>query len=252
MSKRDLLRVALSCAAIVGCIAFNTPVHAATFNVNNGEESSSTSIRNNDLYKTGNTLNIINDITIGNDLPTISNVADLVIQSSEGNKFTVDGNCQGGSGNYNYGYTISNSSVNINNLTFDKLGHYTGDIFSSNEDIYGSVLNINNSNVNLSSVTITNSYLLANTPFTLGTSDPRNAYGGAIYNNGGSLNISGSNISNNSASTDSSFNTDAGAAMGGAIYNSGTLNIDTTTFTNNSASTSGNGGSVGLALNDAI
>ena len=257
LKKRDVLKLALASAVIVGSIAFSSPSYSAVVNVDNGNDDRQTydtSIRNGNLYQSGNIINIVNDIVLTDDLPTISDRQDVTIQSSDGNHFTVDGNTtfdrDGNIDNFNYGYIINNSSVNINNLTFDKMGHSIG-LAENVSNVYGAALNIQDANsvVNLSNVNITNSSLNAVTTTAFGLA--RNAYGGAIYNNGSELTISGSNISNSSiVASETEALTSAGNAFGGAIYNIGNgLRIDTTSFTGNTASTDGDGGS---ALGGAI
>ena len=60
--------------------------------------------------------------------------------------------------------------------------------------------------------------------------DSNNALGGAIYNNGGTIEITGSKFSGNTVKTTSNYNS---TAQGGAIYNSGTVTQIVADFINN-------------------
>lgn len=234
MLRKDLLRVALSCAVIVGSISFSKPSFAEIHNVDNGnapDSGNTTSIRDTSLYKSGDIINITNNITLWNDLPTLSSINNFTIQ---GNNFTVDG--QNTDQSYNYGYTISGASdLLINDITFTNMSKDIN-AFQGNS-VNGATLDIQDaaSKVVLSGVNINNSNLTANTATVFVS---RSAYGGAISNYGSTLSISGSNISNNSTHTTYTryLANKAGNSYGGALYNEGDrLTIDTTTFSNNSA-----------------
>lgn len=221
-SNRSILKFILVCAMFIGSLSFNTPGYAETFDINNNTTSDN-GINNYEYYKNDTTLNVINSIYVETSLPTISNVANLLIQGSESENYIIGGNNVS-----TIGYTIDNSIIDIKNLTFSNFNN--AQVSSGNNEIYGSALYIaDNSSNSKSNVTLDNIKFTDNSLTATTTPDTQlSLMGGAIANNG-STTVINSNFSNNKIHT-----TEYNNALGGAIYNSGTLNSSKTNFTENS------------------
>lgn len=108
-------------------------------------------------------------------------------------------------------------NTNTGNLTVE------GGSFRANLSASGGAV------VNQGTLTVANSLFVAN----------QAQFGGAIYNDQGTLKLTGGTFSKNSLTLDANGN----AGAGGAIYNTGTLSADGTTFAEN-ASTYGRGGAI--------
>ncbi|AWX32561.1 Ig-like domain repeat protein [Methanosphaera sp. BMS] len=112
----------------------------------------------------------------------------------------------------------SNITLNNTNLTYNNANDYGGAIVNNGT---GSNLTIFDSNLTHNKAT--------------GQED---GYGGAIYNNGGTLNITQSNLTQNKATGQGQY----GYGYGGAIHNNaGTLNITQSNLTQNKATGQNNG-----------
>lgn len=243
--RRSVLKFALTCAVVVGSVAFaaNSAL-AAEYSIENDSQSGSmvNSIFNQSYYADGNILNVANNISVGDNLPTIDGIS-LTIQGATQNVILY-GNKNGSS---NSGYQLSNgSTLTINNLTFSNFSKDGS--FLSYSELYGSGLYVidNTSSVILNGVSFTGNSL--NGQASLGSKN--NLYGGAVANNNGTIEISGGTISGNSAhANDSGFLTSSGTAYGGAVYNSGTMSISGTTISNNYTHAEGNNSYGGAIYN---
>ena len=243
-------KLAVCLLAIFGVSIFGLQ-QAKAVDVNDHE-----GLANENTYTRGENVNIINDINLTyesgvwrptteyTNLPTISNVANLVI---EGNNHTISGGFyasdNGGRNDLEYGnYVFNNSSVQIQNLTLNTSTTVQGtSTMNVNYFIYGgfaqntaSTLNILNSNLT-AGLTI-NFTREGNT-----TADAK--VDGGIFNNdiNSNLTISNSNLNNNNINVEASHNTTWLQANGqansdihgGLINNAGSAQISNSDFSSN-------------------
>ena len=250
-NKKGILKFAITCAMVVSSVAFAAgPGFAETIIEINNRDAGEGGIVNSAYYNnpaSQTTLNVMNSISgktegVGTNLPTISNAVDFTIRGMGESPYTI------GSRNrddgWNRGYTISNSSVNISNLTFDNFGLYDHPS-SSSVSLYGAGLHIqdNASTVVLNNVSYSNNLVQGET-YTLvwWGGNVVNGYGGAIANEG-NLTINGGVFSGNRVSSEQSPTTswgDTGEAYGGAIYNKHNLTLTGTSIYGNSVSSENN------------
>ncbi len=223
--KKRVIKVALACAVLVGSVAFSSPVSAIDIRTD-------TQLINENNYTSNSTLNIMNNIAnIGTNLPSISNVTNLIIQGNNGTNYTVSSRDE----DFNYGYQISNSSLNINNLTFNnwcnmrESGDWNfGSLRGAGLDISG------NSTINLNNVSFNGNSLIATSATAIFFDINLHAYGGAVSNQDNSTsNIVGGTFTGNSATTKRGLANSSGNALGGAIYNTGKIDINEATFSKN-------------------
>ena len=232
--RKEAVKFALACAIIVGSVAFaaNSAL-AAEYTINNDDQPGlwqdpiEGSIFNGNYYQNGNILNVANNITIGDDLPSISGITDLTIRGNEGTIYTISGDSS------NYGYQLSNgASVTIQNLNFDAFNKNSQLVNWST--LQGAGLYVENgSRATLENVSFTNSNVI-----TSAWISSKDGQGGAIANDG-VLSINGATFSGNSVSTEGHGSGQAGNAQGGAIYNSGTLTLTGTKVIGNSVIANG-------------
>ena len=232
--RKEAVKFALTCAVIVGSVAFavNSAL-AAEYTINNDDQPGlfqspiEGSIFNENYYQNGNILNVANNITIGDDLPSISGITDLTIRGNEGTIYTISGDSS------NYGYQLSNgASVTIQNLNFDAFNKNSQLVNWST--LQGAGLYVENgSRATLENVSFTNSNVI-----TSAWISSKDGQGGAIANDG-VLSINGATFSGNSVSTEGHGSGQAGNAQGGAIYNSGTLTLTGTKVIGNSVIANG-------------
>ena len=247
--KRGMLKFAIACAMMVSSVAFAaSPGYADTIiNIDNRTDGEggivNSAYYNNPASQT--TLNVMNSISgdtegVGTNLPTISNAVDFTIRGMGESPYTI------GSRNrddgWNRGYTISNSSVNISNLTFDSFGVQESVPGFNLQDVsaYGAGLSIDElSSVSLNGVSFTNSRIEGEGNLAAHA----NFYGGAISNSG-SLIISGGIFSANELESTNRYSSRTGGnAYGGAIYNTGSLTLTGVTISGNSVVSQRNEGS---------
>lgn len=272
--RRSVLKFALTCAVVVGSVAFaaNSAL-ADTITI-----TDEAGFRNTANYQSGNILDIHpstgNTITVyGNilgDNYSISGVTDLLIN---GNGSIIDS--QSKNNNVNSGYQLSNgSTLTINNLTFSNFGKNTVSTLWRDSTLSGAGLYVmTGSSAELNGVSyIENSVYgmgqsgavvhghggaIANegtidivggsfnsntlsTEVSIGIRDiAGDAFGGAIYN-AGTMTITGAEINDNKASSSAGSFQYSGNAFGGAIYNAGSLTLTGTTIENNSVSSEDN------------
>ena len=244
--KRGMLKFAIACAMMVSSVAFAaSPGYAV--DINNGVDGADNSLRNSSYYTSGNVLDVITDtIEVTGDLPvndyTISGVTNLIIN---GNGAIV--NSSSTTGGYNHGYVLNdNTSLTINDLTFNGLGQQQQASGTSSVSLYGAGLYIqdNASSVTLNNVSYTNTATIGQTWWFLGISYPAHVCGGAIANNG-NLSITDGVFSGNSLRSEQSPQVSAGGtgnAYGGAIYNNGRLTLTGVSIYNNSVLSENNQG----------
>ena len=249
--KRGILKFAIACAMMVSSVAFAaSPGFAETIIEINNRDAGEGGIVNSAYYNnpaSQTTLNVMNSISgdtegVGTNLPTISNAVDFTIRGMGESPYTI------GSRNrddgWNRGYTISNSSVNISNLTFDNFGLYDHPS-SSSVSLYGAGLHIqdNASTVVLNNVSYSNNLVQGETYTVVWWGgNVVNGYGGAIANEG-NLTINGGVFSGNRVSSEQSPTAswgDTGEAYGGAIYNKHNLTLTGTSIYGNSVSSENN------------
>ena len=249
--KRGMLKFAIACAMMVSSVAFAaSPGFAETIIEINNRDAGEGGIVNSAYYNnpaSQTTLNVMNSISgdtegVGTNLPTISNAVDFTIRGMGESPYTI------GSRNrddgWNRGYTISNSSVNISNLTFDNFGLYDHPS-SSSVSLYGAGLHIqdNASTVVLNNVSYSNNLVQGETYTVVWWGgNVVNGYGGAIANEG-NLTINGGVFSGNRVSSEQSPTAswgDTGEAYGGAIYNKHNLTLTGTSIYGNSVSSENN------------
>ena len=221
--NKSILKFTLACAVLIGSTSFNNAGYAEVVDINNNT-SLENGINNSTYYTNDNTLNITNSINMENSLPTVSNAANLIIQGSETENYTIEGNKLS-----TIGYTIENSIVNIRNLTFTNF--VNPQLSSEANEIYGTALYIadlltdSTSNITLENVNFIGNSLAS----TAASETPISLFGGAVANNG-NASFTNSNFSNNNVQASGLNN-----AAGGAVYNSGTLNAVNSNFTDNKA-----------------
>ena len=249
--KRGMLKFAIACAMMVSSVAFAaSPGYAETIIEINNRDAGEGGIVNSAYYNnpaSQTTLNVMNSISgdtegVGTNLPTISNAVDFTIRGMGESPYTIGSRDR--DDGWNRGYTISNSSVNISNLTFDNFGLYDHPS-SSSVSLYGAGLHIqdNASTVVLNNVSYSNNLVQGET-YTLvwWGGNVVNGYGGAIANEG-NLTINGGVFSGNRVSSEQSPTTswgDTGEAYGGAIYNKHNLTLTGTSIYGNSVSSENN------------
>ncbi|MDQ3704986.1 MAG: Ig-like domain-containing protein [Chloroflexota bacterium] len=227
-----LLMVALA-ASVLMAVVIAAPAQAAPFSVTNTADSGEGSLRqaisdanasagedtiNFDPSLSGQT------ITLGSQLPAITDGAGLVIDGGSAN-ITVSGNSAVRV--FAVGTpTISGAKLTLNNLT----------VANGRSILGGGILNESSNTLTVSNSTLSGNN--ANEGFASG--------GGGIWNNGGMLTVSNSTLSGNSANY-----------AGGGIHNNspGTLTVSNSTLSGNSVTDvdygkgggiSSNGGSVTL------
>lgn len=247
--KRGMLKFAIACAMMVSSVAFAaSPGYAETIIEINNRDAGEGGIVNSAYYNnpaSQTTLNVMKSISgdtegVGTNLPTISNAVDFTIRGMGESPYTI------GSRNrddgWNRGYTISNSSVNISNLTFDSFGVQESVPGLNFQDVsaYGAGLSIDElSSVSLNGVSFTNSRIEGEGNLAAHA----NFYGGAISNSG-SLIISGGIFSANELESTNRYSSRTGGnAYGGAIYNNGSLTLTGVTISGNSVVSQRNEGS---------
>ncbi len=158
-------------------------------------------------------VNTASDFSPGN-CNTTCTLRDAVGVASNGDTINFAGD---------YTINLSGQLSFSKNLTIDGAGHN----IIINSQITGSLFYVNSAiTLNLNALTVAN----GNAGF---------SYGGAIYNNGGTVNITNSFFSGNHADN----------SLGGAIYNNGTSNITNSTFSGNHADSSMFGGAGGAIYN---
>ena len=199
-------------------------------------------INNPAYYSNNNTLNILNSLTLSNNLPTIAKVTDLIIQSkteeTEGEtpqnaRYSIDGG-------ENLGYILENSTLTINNLDFT---NFSNPSQTSNESlISGTALTLNDeaSSAVLNNVNFINNFISIKS----GSIVKKSLYGGAISNNG-TINANNSGFSDNYIEA---INTST--AQGGAVYNKNKFTAENAAFENNRV-TGENGNVQGGAISNA-
>lgn len=251
--RKEAVKFALTCAIIVGSVAFaaNSAL-AAEYTIDNADQPSlwqpqiEGSIFNTNYYQNGNILNVANNITIGDDLPSISGITDLTIRGNEGTIYTISGDSS------NYGYQLSNgASITIQNLNFNNFAkNETLSLWRDNTLSGAGLYVMSGSSVHLNGV----SYV-ENSVYGMGESGAVvQGHGGAVANEG-SIDIAGGSFNDNSVSTAVSIGWDdiAGQALGGAIYNAGTMNITNAEISGNEASSTASSSQYsGDALGGAI
>ena len=229
--RKEAVKFALTCAVIVGSVAFavNSAL-AAEYTINNDDQPGlfqppiEGSIFNENYYQNGNILNVANNITIGDDLPSISGVTDLIIR---GNEYTISGNSS------NYGYQLSNgASITIQNLKFNNFAKDDNSI-TGTSNLMGAALYVMDSN----SSVVTHNVSYSNNSLTGDSTVGRtvNLWGGAVANKG-NLEMNGGTISGSNIAAESGWIAASGTANGGAVYNEGTMSITEMTISDNSAS----------------
>ena len=233
--RKEAVKFALTCAIIVGSMAFaaNSAL-AAEYTIDNADQPSlwqpqiEGSIFNTNYYQNGNILNVANDITIGDDLPSISGITDLTIRGNEGSIYTtISGDSS------NYGYQLSNgASLTIQNLNFNKFAKDDNSIIGTS-NLMGAALYVmdSNSSVVTHNVSYSNSSLTGDSTVGLTV----NLWGGAVANKG-NLEMNGGTISDSNIAAESGVIAASGTANGGAVYNEGTMSITEMTISDNSAS----------------
>ena len=232
--RKEAVKFALTCAIIVGSMAFaaNSAL-AAEYTIDNADQPSlwqppiEGSIFNTNYYQNGNILNVANDITIGDDLPSISGITDLTIRGNEGTIYTISGNSS------NYGYQLSNgASLTIQNLNFNNFAKDDNSI-TGTSNLMGAALYVmdSNSSIVTHNVSYSNSSLTGDSTVALTV----NLWGGAVANKG-NLEMNGGTISGSKITAKSGLIAASGTANGGAVYNEGTMSITEMTISDNSAS----------------
>ncbi len=251
--RKEAVKFALTCAIIVGSVAFaaNSAL-AEEYTIDNADQPSlwqpqiEGSIFNTNYYQNRNILNVANNITIGDDLPSISGITDLTIRGNEGTIYTISGKSS------NYGYQLSNgASITIQNLNFNNFAkNETSSLWRDNTLSGAGLYVMSGSSVHLNGV----SYV-ENSVYGMGESGAVvQGHGGAVANEG-SIDIAGGSFNDNSVSTAVSIGWDdiAGQALGGAIYNAGTMNITNAEISGNEASSTASSSQYsGDALGGAI
>ena len=86
--NKSILKFTLACAVLIGSTSFNNAGYAEVVDINNNT-SLENGINNSTYYTNDNTLNITNSINMENSLPTVSNAANLIIQGSETENYTI-------------------------------------------------------------------------------------------------------------------------------------------------------------------
>lgn len=233
--RKEAVKFALTCAIIVGSMAFaaNSAL-AAEYMINNDDQPDQSwqpqiegSIFNTNYYQNGNILNVANDIKIGDDLPSISGITDLTIRGNEGTIYTISGNSS------NYGYQLSNgASITIQNLNFNNFAKDDKSIIGTS-NLMGAALYVMDSN----SSVVTHNVSYSNSSLTGDSTVVRtvNLWGGAVANKG-NLEMNGGTISGSKIAAESGVIAASGTANGGAVYNEGTMSITEMTISDNSAS----------------
>ena len=228
--RKEAAKFALTCAIIVGSVAFaaNSAL-AAEYTIDNDSQQGGmvNSIFNKSYYQNGNFLNVANNITIGDDLPSISGITDLTIRGNEGTIYTISGDSS------NYGYQLSNgASITIQNLNFNNFAKDDNSI-TGTSNLMGAALYVmdSNSSVVTHNVSYSNSSLTGDS--TVGRTV--NLWGGAVANKG-NLEMNGGTISGSNIAAESGWIAASGTANGGAVYNEGTMSITEMTISDNSAS----------------
>lgn len=249
--KRGMLKFAIACAMMVSSVAFAaSPGFAETIIEINNRDAGEGGIVNSAYYNnpaSQTTLNVMNSISgktegVGTNLPTISDAVDFTIRGMGESPYTIGSRDR--DDGWNRGYTISNSSVNISNLTFDNFGLYDHPS-SSSVSLYGAGLHIqdNASTVVLNNVSYSNNLVQGETYTVVWWGgNVVNGYGGAIANEG-NLTINGGVFSGNRVSSEQSPTAswgDTGEAYGGAIYNKHNLTLTGTSIYGNSVSSENN------------
>ena len=259
--KKSMLKSTLACAMLIGCSAFNNLGFAANIDINNNSFFEN-GINNSSYYASGNTLNIQRTIDVENNLPVISNITNFVISGSENSSLAINGD-----GLSTIGYTINNSVLTVQNLTFSKFANVSDDInvkgtaFLVGGSLSGAqpstltlknVILSNNSIKNTDSLESQKSYSggavfiegilnSEDTVFENNSISTANGSvkGGAVSNSSGAeFLVNGGNFKSNTAETGESDN-----ASGGAVYNEGTFNSEGADFSANTVSASdGNAG----------
>lgn len=251
--RKEAVKFALTCAIIVGSVAFaaNSAL-AEEYTIDNADQPSlwqpqiEGSIFNTNYYQNRNILNVANNITIGDDLPSISGITDLTIRGNEGTIYTISGKSS------NYGYQLSNgASITIQNLNFNNFAkNETSSLWRDNTLSGAGLYVMSGSSVHLNGV----SYV-ENSVYGMGESGAVvQGHGGAVANEG-SIDIAGGSFNDNSVSTAVSIGWDdiAGQALGGAIYNAGIMNITNAEISGNEASSTASSSQYsGDALGGAI
>ena len=232
--RKEAVKFALTCAIIVGSMAFaaNSAL-AAEYTIDNADQPSlwqpqiEGSIFNTNYYQNGNILNVANNITIGDDLPSISGITDLTIRGNEGTIYTISGDSS------NYGYQLSNgASITIQNLNFNNFAKDDNSI-TGTSNLMGAALYVmdSNSSIVTHNVSYSNSSLTGDSTVALTV----NLWGGAVANKG-NLEMNGGTISGSKITAKSGLIAASGTANGGAVYNEGTMSITEMTISDNSAS----------------
>ena len=232
--RKEAVKFALTCAIIVGSVAFaaNSAL-AAEYTINNDDQPGlfqppiEGSIFNENYYQNWNILNVANNITIGDDLPSISGITDLTIRGNEETIYTISGDSS------NYGYQLSNgASITIQNLNFNNFAKDDNSI-TGTSNLMGAALYVmdSNSSVVTHNVSYSNSSLTGDS--TVGRTV--NLWGGAVANKG-NLEMNGGTISGSNIAAESGWIAASGTANGGAVYNEGTMSITEMTISDNSAS----------------
>ena len=232
--RKEAVKFALTCAIIVGSVAFaaNSAL-AAEYTIDNADQPSlwqpqiEGSIFNTNYYQNGNILNVANNITIGDDLPSISGITDLTIRGNEGTIYTISGDSS------NYGYQLSNgASITIQNLNFNNFAKDDNSI-TGTSNLMGAALYVMDSN----SSVVTHNVSYSNSSLTGDSTVARtvNLWGGAVANKG-NLEMNGGTISGSNIAAESGVIAASGTANGGAVYNEGTMSITEMTISDNSAS----------------
>lgn len=228
--RKEAVKFALTCAIIVGSVAFaaNSAL-AAEYTIDNDSQQGGmvNSIFNKSYYQNGNILNVTNNITIGDDLPSISGITDLTIRGNEGTIYTISGDSS------NYGYQLSNgASITIQNLNFNNFAKDDNSI-TGTSNLMGAALYVMDSN----SSVVTHNVSYSNSSLTGDSTVARtvNLWGGAVANKG-NLEMNGGTISGSNIAAESGWIAASGTANGGAVYNEGTMSITEMTISDNSAS----------------
>jgi hypothetical protein len=147
--------------------------------------------------------------------------------------------------NINAGVSFTLQNLTLTNGRQVGTGVFAGAIYVNTE-----------ATVNLSNSSLTNHSLQGGAGGAIGNGG--DVYGGSIFNEGGTLNINNSTISQSSAIAGNGGTTsgNGGLALGGAIFSrNGTINITNSLITANSAvggDANGNGFTAGFALGGAI
>lgn len=248
--NNKLIRACLTCLFIIFLSTFDTAT-ATTYNINifNGGGASNNAIINRlTPFVAGDVLNITAPITATS---AIGNIGSFALTIT-GNGNTLNGGAVptfagftiAGAGNYSFDSTDLDrfrSTVTTAGAAITNAGNlsFTNGGFTSNSARNGAAV------YNTGSATLTGDSFITNVV---------SSSGGAIYNNGTTMDLTSNIFTSNTAttsggavynaatrlidSTNNTFNSNI-AGTGGAIYNAGTLVSSGDTFDNNSSTTGG-------------